>query len=107
MSVVDILSTVVGRRQFVLFLEPLQANGLIGFYSAVEELKFAGKASYHQLGSEIFYTYIRAPASPVIVDKVFTSYIGFLFILFFYYYLYYDIYAEDLEFYVDFCYVVI
>lgn len=70
MAVVDILSTVVGRRQFVLFLEPLQANGLIGFYMAVEELKFAPKSSYHQLGSEIFYTYIRAPASPVMVDKV-------------------------------------
>lgn len=69
MSVLDILSTVVGRRQFVLFLEPLQASGLIGFYTAVEEMKHATKDAYHQLGSVIFYTYIRAPASPVIVDK--------------------------------------
>lgn len=62
MGVADILATVCGRRQFGLFLEPLQASGLIGFHSAVEELRTAARGQYHQLGSEIFYAYIRAPA---------------------------------------------
>lgn len=62
MSVADILATVCGRRQFGLFLEPLQASGLIGFHSAVEELRLAARGQYHQLGSEIYYAYIRAPA---------------------------------------------
>lgn len=67
---IDILTTVVGRRYFTLFLEPLQASGLIGFYTSVEELKHSNKSSYHQLGAEIFYTYIRAPSSPIKIDKV-------------------------------------
>lgn len=67
---VDILSTVVGRRYFTLFLEPLQASALVGFYKSVEELKHSNKSAYHQLGAEIFYTYIRAPSSPIKIDKV-------------------------------------
>ncbi|XP_037027852.1 sorting nexin-25 isoform X2 [Bradysia coprophila] len=69
LSMVDILSTVVGRRYFTLFLEPLQASGLVGFYKSVEELKHSNKSAYHQLGAEIFYTYIRAPSSPIKIDK--------------------------------------
>lgn len=67
---IDILSTVMGRRYFTLFLEPLQASGLTGYYISVEELKHSAKTTYHQLGSEIYYTYIRAPCSAVKVDKV-------------------------------------
>lgn len=70
---VDILSTVIGRRYFTLFLEPLQASGLIGFYTSVEELKHSNKTAYHQLGAEIFYTYIRAPTSHIKIDKVRTT----------------------------------
>lgn len=36
---------------------------------AVEELKHSPKSTYHQLGSEIYYTYIRAPCSAVKIDK--------------------------------------
>lgn len=64
------MSTVIGRRHFVLFLEPLKASALIGFYTSVEELKHAAKTAYHQLGAEIFYTYVRAPSSEIKVDKV-------------------------------------
>ncbi|XP_039440568.1 sorting nexin-25 [Culex pipiens pallens] len=69
LSILDILSTVAGRRHFTIFLEPLKAASLVGFYTTVEELKHAQKASWHQLGAEIFYTYIRCPNSEVPVDK--------------------------------------
>lgn len=65
----DILSTVIGRRYLTIFLEPLKASSLVGFYSSVEELKHAPKPMWHQLGAEIFYTYIRVPMPEIIVDK--------------------------------------
>lgn len=58
-----------GRRCFILFLEPLKASALVGYYTSVEELKQAAKSSWYQLGAEIFYTYIRAPSSEIDVDK--------------------------------------
>ncbi|XP_055528004.1 sorting nexin-25 [Wyeomyia smithii] len=69
LSILDILSTVAGRRHFTIFLEPLKASSLVGFYTTVEELKHASKSSWHQLGAEIFYTYIRCPNSEIPVDK--------------------------------------
>ncbi|XP_001658823.2 sorting nexin-25 [Aedes aegypti] len=69
LSILDILSTVAGRRHFMVFLEPLKASSLVGFYTTVEELKHAPKSSWHQLGAEIFYTYIRCPNSEIPVDK--------------------------------------
>lgn len=42
---------------------------MVGYYTTVEELKFAPKTQTHQLGVEIFYTYIRAPNSIINVDK--------------------------------------
>lgn len=65
----EILNTAVGRRYFTLFLEPLKASALIGFYLAVEEIKHAHKSASHQLGTEIFYTYIRVPKSEIQIDK--------------------------------------
>ncbi|XP_055616626.1 sorting nexin-25 [Toxorhynchites rutilus septentrionalis] len=69
LSILDILSTVAGRRHFTVFLEPMRAASLVGFYTTVEELKHAPKGSWHQLGAEIFYTYIRCPNSEIPVDK--------------------------------------
>ncbi|XP_058443112.1 sorting nexin-25 [Malaya genurostris] len=69
LSILDILSTVAGRRHFTIFLEPLKASSLVGFYTTVEELKHTPKAAWHQLGAEIFYTYIRCPNSEIPVDK--------------------------------------
>lgn len=66
---VDILSTVIGRRYLTLFLEPLKASALVGFYTSVEDLKHSGKSCWHQLGAEIFYTYIRAPQTEITIDK--------------------------------------
>ncbi|XP_059619274.1 sorting nexin-25 [Phlebotomus argentipes] len=69
LSMLDILSTVVGRRYLTLFLEPLHVSSLVGFYTSVEELKHSPKTSEHQVGAEIFYTYIRAPSSEIVIDK--------------------------------------
>lgn len=69
LSILDILSTVAGRRHFTIFLEPLKASSLVGFYTTVEDLKHAAKSSWHQLGAEIFYTYIRCPNMELPVDK--------------------------------------
>ncbi|XP_037824620.1 sorting nexin-25 isoform X1 [Lucilia sericata] len=69
LSLIEILNTAVGRRYLTLFLEPLKASALVGFYMAVEEMKHAPKSSAHQLGTEIFYTYIRVPKSEIQFDK--------------------------------------
>lgn len=68
-TLMDIISSFTGRRYFTQFLESLKANNLMGFFMSVEELKQSPKSSWHQLGAEIFYTYIRAPNSEVIADK--------------------------------------
>uniref|UniRef100_A0A182J9Z4 Sorting nexin-25 n=1 Tax=Anopheles atroparvus TaxID=41427 RepID=A0A182J9Z4_ANOAO len=69
LSILDILSTVTGRRQLTAFLEPMNAGALVGYYTTVEELKRAPRSAWHQLGAEIFYTYIRAPNSEIPLDK--------------------------------------
>lgn len=69
LSLLDILSTVVGRRYFTMFLDSLNASNLIGYYTTVEELKNTPKSNLHQLGNEIYYAYIRAPNSEIKLDK--------------------------------------
>ncbi|XP_069965962.1 sorting nexin-25 isoform X1 [Bactrocera oleae] len=69
LSLIEVLSTAVGRRYLTLFLEPLKASALVGFYLAVEELKHSHKSAWHQLGTEIFYTYIRVPKPEIQIDK--------------------------------------
>ncbi|XP_023168988.2 sorting nexin-25 [Drosophila hydei] len=69
LTLIEILNTAVGRRFFTLFLEPLKASALVGFYLAVDEMKHAHKSATHQLGTEIFYTYIRVPKPEIQIDK--------------------------------------
>ncbi|KAL9873685.1 sorting nexin-25 isoform X2 [Glossina fuscipes] len=69
LSLIEILNTSLGRRYLTLFLEPLKASALVGFYMAVEEIKQAPKSLVHQLGTEIFYTYIRVPKPEIQIDK--------------------------------------
>ncbi|XP_030569463.1 sorting nexin-25 [Drosophila novamexicana] len=69
LTLMEILNTAVGRRYFTLFLEPLKASALVGFYLAVDEMKHAHKSATHQLGTEIFYTYIRVPKPEIQIDK--------------------------------------
>ena len=42
---------------------------LLGFWTAVEELKEAEKTLWHQLATEIFYTFINKPAKVIKVEK--------------------------------------
>ena len=42
---------------------------LLGFWTAVEELKEAEKTLWHQLATEIFYTFINKPVKVVKVEK--------------------------------------
>ncbi|XP_050083193.1 sorting nexin-25 [Anopheles aquasalis] len=69
LSTLDILSTVAGRRHLTAFLEPLNAGTLVGYYTTVEELRRAPKSAWHQLGAEIFYTYVRAPNTELPLDR--------------------------------------
>uniref|UniRef100_A0A182T6L9 Sorting nexin-25 n=1 Tax=Anopheles maculatus TaxID=74869 RepID=A0A182T6L9_9DIPT len=69
LALADILSTVAGRRALTAYLEPMNAASLVGYYTTVEELRRAARSAWHQLGAEIFYTYIRAPSSEIPLDK--------------------------------------
>ncbi|XP_075972746.1 sorting nexin snazarus [Anticarsia gemmatalis] len=64
-----IMESVTGRRYLSMFLETMCSQGLVGFWSAVEELRHSPRSSWHQLGAEIFYTYIRSPSAEIKVDK--------------------------------------
>lgn len=68
LSLHDVLSTVVGRKYFIIFLESLNAGNLVGFYTSIEELRSTQKSNIHQLGAEIYYTYIR-PSFELKLDK--------------------------------------
>ncbi|XP_015608529.1 sorting nexin-25 isoform X2 [Cephus cinctus] len=64
-----ILDNVIGRRYLSQFLEQVASQGLIGYWAAVQELRAAERSNWHQLGAEIFYTYIRSPTAEIKVDK--------------------------------------
>lgn len=60
----------LGRRYLSQFLETVASQGLVPYWTAVEELRSAHRKSWHQLGAEIFYTFIRNPTAEIKVDKV-------------------------------------
>ncbi|XP_052751645.1 sorting nexin-25 [Galleria mellonella] len=64
-----VMESVTGRRYLSMFLETMCSQGLVGFWTAVEELRHSPRSSWHQLGAEIFYTYIRSPSAEIKVDK--------------------------------------
>lgn len=68
LSLQDILSTVVGRKYFIIFLESLNAGNLVGFFTSIEELRTTPKSNIHQLGAEIYYAYIR-PSFEIKLEK--------------------------------------
>jgi len=65
-----VLESVVGRRYLKQFLEQVGSASLLGYWSAVEELRQTDRSSWHQLGAEIFYTYINTPSPDIRVGKV-------------------------------------
>ncbi|KAJ8919461.1 hypothetical protein NQ315_016561, partial [Exocentrus adspersus] len=64
-----ILEHVLGRKYLSQYLQTLASQDLIRFWTAVEELRTAQRKNWHQLGAEIFYTFIRNPTSEIKVDK--------------------------------------
>ncbi|XP_033339530.2 sorting nexin-25 isoform X1 [Megalopta genalis] len=64
-----ILDNVIGRRYLSQFLEQVASQDLIGYWAAVQELRNADKSHWHQLGAEIFYTYITSPTAEIKVDR--------------------------------------
>lgn len=69
MPLQTILDNITGRRYLTQFLEQVASQGLIGYWAAVQELRAAERSHWHQLGAEIFYTYIRSPTAEIKVDK--------------------------------------
>ncbi|XP_021915515.1 sorting nexin-25 isoform X2 [Zootermopsis nevadensis] len=65
----EVLESVVGRRYLTQFLEQIGSASLMGYWSAVEELRQSDRFHWHQLGAEIFYTYINTPSPDIRVDK--------------------------------------
>lgn len=65
----SILDHILGRKYLSQFLETLASHSLVGYWTAVEELRNAHRSNWHQLGAEIFYTYIRSPSAEIKVDK--------------------------------------
>lgn len=64
-----VLEHVLGRKYLSQFLQTLASQDLVRFWSAVEELRTSLRKNWHQLGAEIFYTFIRNPTSEIKVDK--------------------------------------
>lgn len=58
-----------GRKYLSKYLETVSSQGLVGYWTAAEELRVAHRKNWHQLGAEIFYTYIRNPSAEIKVDK--------------------------------------
>jgi sorting nexin-25 len=64
---------VVGLRYLTQFLEQVGSASLIGYWAVVEKLRQTNRSSCHQLGAEIFYTYINTPSPDIRVDKASSS----------------------------------
>ncbi|XP_017769839.1 PREDICTED: sorting nexin-25 isoform X2 [Nicrophorus vespilloides] len=65
----SILDHILGRRYLANFLETMASQGLVGYWTAVEDLRVAHRKNWHQVGAEIFYTFIRNPQAEIKVDK--------------------------------------
>lgn len=68
-SMQTILEHITGRKYLSQFLQTLASHDLVRFWIAVEELRNAPRNQWHQLGAEVFYTFIRNPLSEIKVDK--------------------------------------
>ena len=69
LSFVAIMNSPFSRRYFYAFLEQQGKQDLLGFWAAVEELKESEKIFWHQLATEIFYTYINKPTRVIRMSR--------------------------------------
>lgn len=58
-----ILETVSGRKRLAQFLELSGEEAYLAYWAAVEELRNTDKKNWHQIGAEIYYTFIHSPLS--------------------------------------------
>ncbi|KAL3267069.1 hypothetical protein HHI36_011210, partial [Cryptolaemus montrouzieri] len=65
----NVLEHIIGRKYLSQFLETLASQDLIRFWLAVEDLRAAQRKNWHQIGAEIFYTFIRNATGEIKVDK--------------------------------------
>lgn len=70
MALHEVLDSVVGREYLMKFLDQVGSKYLLNYFNSVEELRQAKRCERHQLGTEIFYTYINTPSPEIKVDKV-------------------------------------
>ncbi|XP_069940046.1 sorting nexin-25 isoform X2 [Cherax quadricarinatus] len=64
-----LLESAFARRYFSIYLDEIGQGAFISFWSAVQEIRHADKKLHHQLGTEIYYTYLSPHPPPVKVDK--------------------------------------
>lgn len=70
MALHEVLDSVVGREYLMKFLDQVGSKYLLNYFNSVEELRQAKRCERHQLGTEIFYTYINTPSPEIKVDKL-------------------------------------
>ena len=56
------MGSALTRRSFYTFLQDEGQHDLLGFWSAVEELRHADRTLWHQLATEAFYGYVNKPS---------------------------------------------
>lgn len=59
-----------GRKMLYQFLENGGQETFLGYWTAVEELRSTDKKKWHQVGAEIYYTFIHAPSAPIKVITI-------------------------------------
>ncbi|XP_066961778.1 sorting nexin-25-like isoform X2 [Macrobrachium rosenbergii] len=64
-----LLESAFARRYFSIYLDEIGQGALLSFWSAVQEIRHSDKKLHHQLGTEIYYTYLSPHPPPVKVDK--------------------------------------
>ena len=70
LSFAAIMKSAFSRRYFYAFLESnYKREELLGFWSSVQELRDSNKTEWHQIATEIFYTYINKPTRVIRMSK--------------------------------------
>ena len=65
----SIMGNPITRKYFNDYLEISGSQSLLGFWEAAEELRVSEKDLWHELGTQIFYTYINRPMAALPLDK--------------------------------------
>ena len=66
---ISVMGNQVTRKYFNDFLEISGCQSLLGLWGAVEELRLAERDLWHQLATQIFYTYVNRPVAALQLDK--------------------------------------